>query len=253
MYPVRRAFQLRSGLGIKNNKKLKMDQGLIMAFLKTGEYKHGTRSMNRILEHLRRDSSRKISRSVLPSAKFMSGHVDADGFMSIANYNRAKLPVEDLAKAIHLTWVENEKVNNPLPVVNQVYDTLPAALKFDYLLTAKRILNTLSGLGFMVVRKEDLRPTMMVEFKMRYIKDANELEYLANEEHSGWTKAKRRAGWRKGSTRNDYLKRDPHLVKYKNLKSRDKEKDRDTIRQIPDYFEHLNYKIVRAKRNKLNL
>ena len=253
MYPVRRAFHLRSGLGIKNNKKLKMDQGLIMAFLKTGEYKHGTRSMNRILEHLKRDSSRKISWSELPSVKFMSGHVDSDGFMSIANYNRAKLPVEDLAKAIHLTWVENEKVNNSSPVVNQVYDTLPAALIFDYLLTAKRILNTLSGLGFMVVRKEDLRPTMMVEFKMRYIKDANELEYLANEEHSGWTKAKRRAGWRKGSTRNDYLKRDPHLVKYKNLKSRDKEKDRETIRQIPDYFEHLNYKIVRAKRNKLNL
>ena len=254
MYPVRRTLHLRSGLGMKNNRKLKMDPGLIMAFLKTREYKHGTRSMTRILEHLKGDSSRKISRSELPSVKFMSGHVDFDGFMSIANSNRAsKLTVEDLAKAIHMTWLENENGNNSPPAVNQVYDTLLAALKFDYLLTAKRILNTLSGLGFMVVRKEDLRPTMMVEFKMRYIKDTNELEYLANEEHSGWTKAKQRAGWRKGAIRNEYLKKDPSLVKYKNLKSRDKERDRNTIQFIPDYFEKLNYKIVRAKRSKLNL
>jgi hypothetical protein len=253
MYPVRRALYLRSGLGKKNNKRLKMDPGLTMAFLKTDQYKHGARSMTRILEHFKRDSS-NISRSELPSVKFMSGHVNFDEFMSIANSNRAgKLPVEDMAKAIHLTWLENENRMNSTSAVNQVYDTLPAALKFDHQLTAKRILNMLSNLGFRVVRKEDLRPTMMVEFKMRYIKDTNELEFLAQEEHKGWVKARRSAGWRTGSLRNDYLKRDPHLVKYKNLKSREKETARETIRHIPDYFEHLDYKIVRAKRTKLNL
>ncbi len=254
MYPVRRALHLRSGLGMKNNSKLKMDPGLIMAFLKTNEYKHGARSMTQILEHLKRDSSRKISRSELPSVKFMSGHIDFDRFMSIANSNRTgKLPVEDLAIAIHLTWVENVNGNNSPSVLNQEYATLPAALKLDYLLTAKRILYLITGLGFKVVRKEDLRPTMMVEFKIRYIKDTNELEVLAKEEHRGWTEAKHRAGWRKGSLRNDYLKKDPHLVEYSKLKSRDMEKDRNTIQLIPDYFEKLNYKIVRAKRSKLKL
>jgi len=254
MYPVRRALHLRSGLGKKNNSKLKMDPGLIIAFLKTDEYKHGAGSMTRILEHLKKDSSGKISRSELPSVKFMSGHVDFDEFMSIANSNRAgKLPVEDLAKAIHLTWLGNHEVNDNPPAINQEYDTLPAALKFDYLLTAKRILYLISGLGFKVVRKEDLRPTMMVEFKIRYIKDANEIEVLAKEEHRGWTEARHRAGWRKGSLRNDYLKKDPHLVEYTKLKSRDMEKDRNTISNIPDYFEHLNYKIVRGKRSKLKL
>jgi hypothetical protein len=254
MYPVRRAQYLRSGLGKKNNRKLKMDPGLIMAFLKTGEYKKGVSSMTRILEHLKKDSSRKISRSELPSVKFMSGHVDFDEFMRIANANRAgKPPVEDLAKAIQLTWLENGNGNNSPPSGNQVYDTLPSALKFDYLLTAKRILNMLSALGFRVVRKEDPRPTMMVEFKMRYIKDTDELEFLAGEEHRGWTQARKKAGWRKGSLRNDYLKRDPFLVKYKNLKSREKEKYRNTIQYIPDYFEKLNYKIVRGKRGKLKL
>jgi hypothetical protein len=142
--------------------------------------------------------------------------------------------------------------NSPL-AINQEYDTLPAAVKFDYLLTAKRILYLITGLGFKVVRKEDLRPTMMVEFKIRYIKDANELEVLAEEEHRGWTEARYRAGWRNGSQRNDYLKRDPHLVDYTKLKSRDREKDQNTIRNIPEYFEHLDYKIVRAKRGKLKL
>jgi hypothetical protein len=161
--------------------------------------------------------------------------------------------VEDLAKAIHLTWVENVNGNNSPPAINQEYNALPAALKFDYLLTAKRILYLITGLGFKVVRKEDLRPTMMVEFKIRYIKDTNELEVLAKEEHRGWTEARHRAGWRKGSLRNDYLKKDPHLVEYTKLKSRDMEKDRNTISNIPDYFEHLDYKIVRGKRTKLNL
>ena len=210
--------------------------------------------MTQILEHLKRDLSRKISRSDLPSVKFMNGHIDFDRFMSIANSNRTgKLPVDDLAKAIHLTWVENVNGNNSPPAINQEYDTLPAALKFDYLLTARRILNMLSDLGFKVVRKEDLRPTMMVEFKMRYLKDTDELEFLAREEHLGWAKARNRAGWRKGSLRNDYLKLDPHLMKYKNLKSREKEKYRNTIQFIPDYFEKLNFKIVRAKRGNLKL
>jgi hypothetical protein len=111
----------------------------------------------------------------------------------------------------------------------------------------------LSALGFKVVRKEDLRPKMMVEFKMRYIKDENELEYLAEEEHTGWVKARKMTGWKKGTVLNDYYKRDPRLVKYKNLKAREKEYSRDTIRHIPDYFENLDFKIVRGKRMKLKL
>jgi hypothetical protein len=254
MYPVRRVLYLRSGLGRQNDKKLKMDPGLIMAFLKTGEYKYGVKSMIQMLEHLKKGASGKISRSELPAVKFMSGHVDFDEFMSIANSNRAgKLPVEDLARAIHLTWMENGTGNNTPPALNQAYDALPAALKFDYLLTAKRILDMVSNLGFKVVRKEDLRPTMMVEFKIRYIRDENELEFLAGEEHKGWVKARKSAGWRSGLLRNDYLKRDPYLVKYKNLKSREKESARETIRCIPDYFEHLEYKIVRGKRGVLKL
>ncbi len=254
MYPVRRALHLRSGLGKKNNRKLKMDPGLIMAFLKTSEYKQGARSMTRILEHLKSDSSRRISRSALPSVKFMSGHVDFDEFMSIANSNRAgKLPVEELAKAIHLTWHENLNEDNRPPAFNQAYDTLPSAMKYEYLLTAKRILNMLSALGFKVVRKEDLRPKMMAEFKMRYIKDDSELEFLAAEEHTGWVKARKKTGWKKGTEHNDYYKKDPRLVKYKNLKSREKEPSRETIRHIPDYFEHMEYKIVRGKRMKLKL
>ena len=254
MYPVRRALYLRSGLGKQNNKKLKMDPGLIMAFLKTAEYKHGVKSMTQLLGQLKKGSSGKISWSELPSVKFMSGHIDFDEFMSIANSNRAgKLPLEDLAKAIHLTRIKSGTGNNTPPALNQEYDTLPAVLKFDYLLTARRILNMLSNVGFKVVRKEDLRPTMMVEFKIRYIKDENELEFLAVEEHKGWVKARKSAGWRSGSLRNDYLKKDPHLVKYRNLRAREKEIARETIRRIPEYFEHLDYKIVRGKRSKLKL
>jgi hypothetical protein len=258
MYPVRRALHLRSELGRKENRKLKMDPGLVMAFLKTGDYKNGIKSMTRILEHVKPESSGKISRSDLPSVKFMSQHVDFDGFMDIANSNRAgKLPVEDLARAIHLTRIQNGNgQNNPAPgnqEGNQAYETLAPEFKLDYLLTAKRILNMLRELSFKVVRKEDLRPAMMVEFKMRYIKDEAELEVLAKEEHRGWTEARRLAGWRTGTLRNDYLKKDPRLVKYKNLKSRDKEKGRNTIEWIPDYFDKLDYKIIRAKRGKLKL
>jgi len=190
----------------------------------------------------------------LPSVKFMSGHVDFDNFMSIANSNRAgKLPVEDLAKAIHQTLHENLDRDKAPTTSNQLYDTLPASVKYEYLLTARRVLNMLSAVGFKVVRKEDLRPTMMVEFKMRYIKDTDELEYLAREEHLGWTRARKKIGWRKGIIRTDYLKKDPHLAKYNNLKSRDKEKYRNTIQFIPDYFDKLDYKVVRGKRGKLKL
>jgi hypothetical protein len=184
----------------------------------------------------------------------MSGHVDFDDFMSIANSNRTgKFPLEDLAKAIYLTRHENLSGDTHPIAASHLYDALPAAVKYEYLLTARRILSMLSALGFKVVRKEDLRPKMMVEFKMRYIKDDNELEFLAAEEHSGWVKARKKNGWKTGAVPNIYYKKDPRLVKYKNLKARDKEPYKDTIRHIPDYFENLDFKIVRGKRMKLKL
>ena len=254
MYPVRRALYLRTCLGGKNDKKLKMDPGLVMAFLKTGNYKHGSRSMSRILKHLKIDSSGQICRSELPSDEFMSLHVDSDEFMKIANDNRMdRFPLEDLAKALHLTWLETMQGNDDQIIFNQEYETLPEGMKFDLILTSKRILNMLKELGFKVVRNNDPRPSMMVEFKIRYIKDTDELEFLAKEEHRGWIKARKRAGWSKATIRNDYFKKDPRLAKYKNLKSKEKEKDRNTILNIPAYFDHLNFKIVRAKRTKLNL
>jgi hypothetical protein len=254
LYPVRRALYMRTCWGIEPDEKLKMDPGLVMAFLKTSYYKHGARSLSHILKHLKSDSSGQVSRSELPSDEIMSQHVDFDEFMHIANDKRMdKFPVEDLAKVLYQKWLEKIRGQDTQSIFHHDYENLPEEMKLDHMFSAERILNMLNVLGYKAVRNKDPRPSMMVEFKIRFIKDTNELEFLAKEEHKGWTKARKRAGWRKGIIRNDYFKRDPRLVKYKDLKAGEKEEVRNTIRNMPDYFEQLNYKIVRAKRTKLNL
>ncbi len=254
MFPLRRALYMRTSLGLKSDEELKMDPGLIMAFLKTGYYKHGARSLSHILKHLKSDTPGEVSRSELPSDEIMGQHVDFDEFMRIANEHRMdKVPVEDLAKVLYRARVENTRGQDVQTMMHPDFGNLPEKLRLDHILSAERLLNMMNVLGYKAVRNKDPRPSMMAEFKIRFIKDPEELEFLAKEVHRGWTKAVKKAGWRTGAIRNDYYKKDPRLVKFKDLKASDKEQVRNTIRSIPDFFEQLNYKIVRAKRNKLNL
>lgn len=74
---------------------------------------------------------------------------------------------------------------------------------------------------------------------------ADETEHLSSLEHERWMSEKLEGGWRYGEKRDDTQKIHPSLVPYENLSEPEKEKDRDTIRQIPEILSRIDFQVSR--------
>ncbi len=72
-----------------------------------------------------------------------------------------------------------------------------------------------------------------------------ETERLSSLEHERWMSEKVDGGWRYGEKRDDAQKIHPSLVPYENLSEPEKEKDRDTIRQIPEILSRIDFQVSR--------
>jgi hypothetical protein len=72
-----------------------------------------------------------------------------------------------------------------------------------------------------------------------------ETEQLSRIEHERWMNEKREDGWRYGEQRDDAQKSHPSLVPYDALSEPEKEKDRDTIRQIPEILSGIDFQVYR--------
>jgi hypothetical protein len=75
-----------------------------------------------------------------------------------------------------------------------------------------------------------------------------EVELMAILEHERWCTQRRKQGWSYGAVRDDKLKLHPSLVPYGDpgLSEAEKEKDRNTVRQIPHFLALAGYQIYRV-------
>lgn len=88
LFMVRRAFLLNNFLelnagGIKDKDGIRIEDGLINAFLKVTRYRHGARSMSNIIDMSSLADKRKYELSSLPPDHLLKMHVDVDEFMSL--------------------------------------------------------------------------------------------------------------------------------------------------------------------------
>jgi voltage-gated potassium channel Kch len=73
-----------------------------------------------------------------------------------------------------------------------------------------------------------------------------ELESLARSEHDRWVADKVHNGWRYGPERNDDRKIHPLIVDWDQLPDRERDKDREPVREIPEMLAYAGFEIVRA-------
>ncbi len=73
----------------------------------------------------------------------------------------------------------------------------------------------------------------------------DEIAILARFEHDRWMNEKLRDGWRYGAVRDDAKKLHPALIPFDQLPEPEKEKDRDTIRQIPELLSYIDFQVNR--------
>lgn len=243
-FPVRRALMIRGICGCKKNERLEIDPGLLNALLEIPRYEHGARSLSKMLEPfntLPKESRSPLRRSQLPAPNQLGVHVDAGKFYELCGRDqpfRTQEIIEKLAPAIHEAWraiARREKRRSDVP-----YTELNAEAQRSNIAAALRIPEILALVGLQVKRGT---ATAREEETIREHLERH-LETLAEEEHNRWMAHALADGWKFAATRNDEQHLHHCLLPFHALREVDKEKDRNSVRNFPDFVRRAGFKIV---------
>jgi hypothetical protein len=151
---------------------------------------------------------------------------------------------EILARAIHSEYLRHQRTVGDTPEKNpsmRPWDELPDDLKESNRQQADDLRAKLDLIGYRLEPVSDWDETV-IDFS------AAELEVLAKHEHVRWMNEKRRAGWRFGSKKDATEKTHPCLVQYSELPEEEKNKDRNTVRALPELLASLGFRLRRMSR-----
>jgi hypothetical protein len=149
-----------------------------------------------------------------------------------------------LARAIHEEYVRNEgsKGNglesNPSMAA---WEQLSEDLKENNRNQADDIGTKLQAVGCDILPWSDYGAD-------QFVFSPGEIELMAKMEHERWCKTKMEQGWQYASVRDDKKRLHPCLIEWEDLRLREaeKEKDRNTVRQIPRYLALAGFQIYRV-------
>ena len=134
-----------------------------------------------------------------------------------------------LPRSIHERYCQSRIAAGELAADNpslQPWDQIGEDLRQANQEQADHILYKLSLLGYCLENDPQAKGPPIVFSN-------DEFESLAKLEHLRWSADRRLAGWRYGKIRDNELRRHPMLVPYDQLPESEKEKDRQTVRDVP--------------------
>jgi hypothetical protein len=244
-FPLRRALLIRNLLGRKRSERIDFDSGLLDALLLVPEFKHGVRSLEKVIFELRPKDRGPIRRSALPAPEVLAMHVDAKEFNALLKRNEEFLmseAIDELAEALHEDWRKSPNAKGK--EFDRPFAQLTPIEKDDNRAKARRIPIILSLVGLGLVRQSEAESPdePPPDFLKDYLESLH-LELLAEAEHDGWMEQRLANGWRKGP-RSNQKKLHPLLIPYCDLPNEEQEKDRVTIRELPGIVEDAGYRII---------
>lgn len=250
-FPIRRALMIRGAFGCAPDAKLEIDEGLVAALLQVKTYRHGSRSLNKILQPLVNDYPDAIHASLLAPADELAMHTNSEDFLKLVDETteRAEVPqlsdavAQKIAPQIHGVW-------NRLGMKEgwDTKDVKYAALdKFKVLSNeqaAKGMPRILALVGLELEDGTDITAQDRAEVQQHI---EYHLELLAKAEHARWMQWHLDNDWEYAPTTNEEKQRHNCLVAYQKLDDENKNKDRVQIRHYPAFAEKAGMKIVFAK------
>ncbi|MEY2557342.1 MAG: hypothetical protein QOE34_767 [Verrucomicrobiota bacterium] len=147
--------------------------------------------------------------------------------------------IEELAEAAHELYLVEAHARGETPQTNTAirpWAELPEDLKDANRAQVADIPNKLRQLGY------DLAPGHGLPASEIKTSDA-QIEELAVREHDRWMKDRVRHGWTYAPVRDNLRKLNPLLVPWEKLSEVEKEKDRDTIRNIPRLVQKAGFRV----------
>ena len=271
-YLIRRAILLRSLLmrdtprllGAADGARiLRIDPGVLRAFLRVTKYKHGVRSMEAIVSMSSLADRDRYERSCLPSAEQLNLHVDGIQFLSLVQQPVFEGPLlEALAATTHEVYCESVASHKPLPPAAKLcYGDLDEELKEQNRQFVRHMLTKLHSIGYVLIPARSDDPPFGFP--------GEHLEFLADMEHDRWMLQKLADGWRWGSERSDEGRANPNLLAWRELEPGELERrygscadrigpgalpddvkqwDRDLVMAIPDILARAGYTVVQLDR-----
>jgi hypothetical protein len=249
-FPVRRAILLRSLLGLvkdKENDHLDIDHGLLTALLKIKHYKNGARSMEKLVTQMKERGELPLRRSHLPPDTLLALYVDdvPEFHVLVQSSYEILAQAEVIAKAIHTDWythITPERLARGGRYCKP-YDG-PGGLededKVTNIAAALRIIEIVDLIGY------ELEKGIATADEEKQLKQKlkEKMELLAEAEHMGWDEQARMAGWVYGPAWDEAKKTHNLLIPYADLPEIEKQKDRDTVTNYPQYAGLAGFKIV---------
>jgi hypothetical protein len=259
-YIIRRAILLRSILQ-RNTPQLfeqrggktllNVDRGVLRAFLKTGEYKHGVRSMESTVAMSLLSGRTSFERSSLPAENQLDLHVDGQEFLALVQQMDLEGELlEKLAEAAHAVFCEELSASGYRlgPTTDEErkthsslkpYAELPEEEKEQNRGTVRDITSKLGRIGYVMIPARSNEPPF--EFPGPH------LEHLAEMEHERWVEAKRAAGWQVAPQTDKSARLHAAMVPWSELPEQEQEKDRILVRAIPRILARAGYTVVKLR------
>jgi hypothetical protein len=236
-----------------------IDPGLLDALLGVSVYRHGARSFEKIIRILMNGSRGRLNRSALPPQPLLDRETDAAEFHTLLTRRDAfkNYPdLEDLAAAIHFSFLDSakkaqmeaEEKDNPSlawtinPSIQKSYADLDPDAKAANRAAARRMPDHLALIDYVV---EPQQPGDDGSWKAPLAEAIDKhIERLAQAEHLGWWAERAGNGWIYGKVRDNDAKHHPLLVPWAKRSPSDQEKDRASVRSIPELLEIAKFKAV---------
>ena len=153
--------------------------------------------------------------------------------------SKRSLDIEELAKAIHQLYCAKSKAKGESQATNSTmrpWEELSEDLKDSNRAQAADVPNKLNRLGYELAPSHGLSPA-----KLQLTE--REVEDLAIREHERWMNERSRSGWTYGTVRDNSRKHHHLLVPWEKLAEDEREKDRDTVRNLPLLIEKAQFRL----------
>lgn len=246
-YPLRRALLIRNALAGGTTRRVEIDSDLLNALLLTAEYRHGSRSLEKLVHAMRPADGGAVQRSSLPPPDRLEMLVDATDFLGLLNRNGAYRngeSIERQAEKVHEAYLAHvrEADGTVDKRLDMAYAELAPAEKEDNRAAARRTVDVLALIGLGVEAGGD-GPEVDESDVAALVE--HHIERLAEAEHDGWMRHRLLNGWRREDEKSFDRRTHPSLVPYSELSKTDRAKDRLMVRGYAKRIRDSDFRLVR--------